>query len=91
MCSYTYIYIYNQIRKASFRRVVKEIAAEIKPGVKFQKIAIEALHEACEHYLLELFRNSNLFAIHADRKTVTAKDLQLALRMKGKIMRDTNE
>ena len=69
-------------------RLVKEVAADINPDIKFQKKAIEALQEATEHYMVELFRDSNLLAIHADRKTITPEDLQLAARIKGKRMRE---
>ena len=42
-----------------------------------------ALQEACEHYLVHLFEDSNLCAIHAKRVTIMVKDIQLARRIRG--------
>ena len=40
--------------------------------------------EAAEAYLVKLFEDSNLCAIHAKRVTIMPKDIQLARRMRGK-------
>ena len=37
-----------------------------------------ALQEACEAYLIWLFEDSNLCAIHTKRVTIMPKDIQLA-------------
>ena len=50
----------------------------IKENVRFQSIAMMALQEASEAYLVELFEDSNLCAIHAKRVTLMPKDMQLA-------------
>ena len=71
-------------RKTPFKRIVKEIGAEINPQIKFRNDAMTALQEACEHYLIDIYKNANLCAIHANRKTITCKDFQLARRIKGK-------
>ncbi len=42
-----------------------------------------ALQEAAEAYLVGLFEDSNLCAIHAKRVTIMAKDIQLARRIRG--------
>jgi len=42
-----------------------------------------ALQEAAEAYLLGLFQDAQLCAIHAKRVTVMSKDIQLALRIRG--------
>jgi histone H3 len=52
-------------------------------GLRFQSIAILALQEAAEAYLVGLFEDSNLCAIHAKRSTVMPKDMQLARRIRG--------
>jgi histone H3/H4 len=49
--------------------------------------AILALQEATEVYVTELFECSNLCAIHAKRVTLFAKDLHLALRIRGDKLR----
>ena len=74
------------IRKLPFQRVVREIAAEISlrgSSLRFQHAAIMALQEATESYLVGLFEDSNLCAIHANRVTIMPKDLQLARRLRG--------
>ena len=47
-----------------FQRLVKEIAIEMKPDVRFQSTAILALQEAAEAYLVELFDDTNTVAMH---------------------------
>ena len=42
-----------------------------------------ALQEASEAYLVSLFEDTNLAAIHAKRVTIQPKDLQLARRLRG--------
>ena len=41
--------------------------------------------EAAEAYLIGLFADSNLEAIHAKRITISAKDMQLSRRVRGEI------
>lgn len=71
------------IRKLPFQRLVREIAAEMKNDIRFQSTAILALQEASEAYLVGLFEDTNLCAIHAKRVTIMAKDIQLARRIRG--------
>ena len=71
------------IRKLPFQRMVREIAQEWKQEVRFQSQAILALQEAAEAYLVSLFEDTNLCAIHAKRVTIMSKDLQLAKRIRG--------
>ena len=78
------------IRKLPFQRLVREIASDsevIKSPlcgkVRFQSAAIMALQEATEAYLVGLFEDSNLCAIHAKRVTIMPKDIQLARRIRG--------
>jgi len=42
-----------------------------------------ALQEAAEAYLVHLFEDTNLLAIHAKRVTIMQKDMQLARRIRG--------
>jgi histone H3/H4 len=71
------------IRKLPFQRLVREIAQEFKIGLRFQSIAIEALQESTEAYLVSLLADTNLCAIHAKRVTIQAKDIQLARRLRN--------
>ncbi|VAH06634.1 unnamed protein product [Triticum turgidum subsp. durum] len=45
--------------------------------------AVSALQEAAEAYLVGLFEDTNLCAIHAKRVTIMPKDIQLARRIRG--------
>lgn len=71
------------IRRLPFQRVVREIAQKIKPDVRFQSTALLTIQEAAEEYLVGLFQDTNLCAIHAKRVTIMKKDMQLALRIRG--------
>ena len=72
------------IRKLPFQRVVREIAEQLhKPELRFQSSAVLALQEAAEAFLIGLFEDANLAAIHAKRVTITARDMQLARRIRG--------
>ena len=71
------------IRKLPFQRLVREIAQEMKFDVRFQSTAMMALQEAAEAYLVGLFEDTNLCAIHAKRVTIMPKDIQLARRIRG--------
>ena len=71
------------IRKLPFNRLVREIAQDFKTELRFQIQAIGALQEAAEAYLVGLFEDTNLCAIHAKRVTIMPKDIQLARRIRG--------
>ncbi|PIC39667.1 hypothetical protein B9Z55_011282 [Caenorhabditis nigoni] len=71
------------VRKLPFQRLVREIAQEFKTDLRFQSAAIGALQEASESYLVGLFEDTNLCAIHAKRVTIMPKDMQLARRIRG--------
>ena len=72
------------IKKLPFQRLVKEITNEVSSSpLRFQSMAILALQEASESYLIGLFEDTNLCAIHAKRVTIQPKDLQLARRIRG--------
>jgi len=51
--------------------------------LRFQSHAVLALQEAAEAYLVGLFEDTNLCAIHAKRVTIMPKDIQLARRIRG--------
>lgn len=71
------------IRKLPFQRLVREVAQEFKAELRFQSQAVLALQEAAEAYLVGLFEDTNLCAIHAKRVTIMPKDVQLARRIRG--------
>ena len=71
------------IRKAPFPRLCREIAEKLKLDVHFQSTAILAYQEASEAYLIGLFEDANLCAMHARRVTLMPKDMVLARRIRG--------
>ena len=83
----------NLIKHTPFQRLIREISQEYRicpdgPGtpsvqVRFQSTAIAALQEAAENYLVGLFEDVNLLAIHAKRVTIMPRDIRLAVRIRG--------
>jgi len=76
------------ILKLPFARLVREIAQYILPfqvgqELRWQSQAIQALQEATEAFLVHLFEDTNLCAIHGKRVTIMQKDIQLARRLRG--------
>lgn len=74
------------IRKAPFCRLVREISNEVSPEpFRYTAESLLAIQEATEDFLVHLFEDCNLCAIHAKRVTIMPKDLQLARRIRGPI------
>ena len=60
------------------REIAEEFGAQANKVYRFQSTAVLALQEASEAYLVGLFEDTNLCAIHAKRVTIMPKDIQLA-------------
>lgn len=73
------------IRKLPFQRLVREISYDFsgEEPLRYTPQAILALHVASEDYLVALFEDSYLCALHANRVTLMKKDLNLARRIRG--------
>ena len=71
------------IRRLPFQHLVREIADSFKTELRWRSSALMALQEACEAYLVRLFEDINLCAIHAKRVTIMPKDIQLACHIHG--------
>lgn len=71
------------IRKLPFQRLVREIMHDVRWDLRIQSRALQALQESAESYLVGLFEDTNMCALHAHRKTVTPKDMTLARRLRG--------
>ena len=81
------------IKRSPFQKLIREIIQEYHicpqgPGtpsmqVRFQSTATAALQEAAENFIVGLFEDVNLLAVHAKRVTVMPRDIRLALRIKG--------
>ncbi|XP_037416861.1 histone H3.2 isoform X2 [Triticum urartu] len=61
------------IRKLPFQRLVREIAQDFKTDLRFQSSAVSALQEAAEAYLVGLFEDTNLCAIHAKSAAMSGR------------------
>lgn len=73
------------IPKRSFQQYVRQIVqgnSELK-SYHFQSLAMLALQEASEHYLVGLFEDVQLCAFHAKRITIRPEDIKLARRIRG--------
>ena len=66
------------IQKLSFLRLVRELLHDEKAEMCIQASAIYDLQEASEVYLVYLFEDANLCAIHAKHVTIMPRDFQLA-------------
>ena len=81
------------IKRYPFQKLIREISQEYRvcpdgPGtpsvqVHFQSTAIAALQEAAENFIVGLFEDVTLLAVHAKRVTVIPRDIRLALQIKG--------
>ncbi|KAG9250651.1 histone-fold-containing protein [Emericellopsis atlantica] len=74
------------VSKLPFARLCREIGQACRPqGADFywQTQALQALQEAAEAYLVYLFEDANLCALHAKRVTLMRKDIVLARRIRG--------
>ena len=58
------------IRKLPFQRLVREVAQAFKNELRFQSNAVLALQEAAEAYMVGIFEDTNLAAVHARRVTI---------------------
>ena len=81
----------NLIKWTPLQKLIREISQEYRicpdgPGtpnlqVRFQSTAIAALQEAAENYIVGLFEDVNLLAIHARQVTIMPRDIRLALHI----------
>ena len=82
--------------QSSFSRVVREIHDNIAyqfnrynhgsrrmQASRWSPQAIEAIQEITEAYIVSLFEDTNLAAIHVKGVTITRKDMQLCRRLRG--------
>ncbi|KAL5270709.1 hypothetical protein ACHWQZ_G001406 [Mnemiopsis leidyi] len=75
------------IPRSPFLRLMREVINEVKQGPNLLRVqvgAVGALQEAAEAYLVGLFEDTNLCAIHAKRVTIMPRDIHLAQRLRGR-------
>uniref|UniRef100_A0A7M5X624 Core Histone H2A/H2B/H3 domain-containing protein n=1 Tax=Clytia hemisphaerica TaxID=252671 RepID=A0A7M5X624_9CNID len=69
---------FNLIPKLSFCRLIKELLCSAgAEHLRIQTIALEALQEATEDFIVRYFQDSNFCALHAGRVTLMVKDMKL--------------
>lgn len=78
-----------EIKKNAFSQLVFEITDTTFPnqGIKFSLRGLAALHVASEDFLIGLFEDSYLCALHAKRVTLMKKDINLARRLRGDLIK----
>ena len=76
------------VPRIHFSRVIRDIAFSSVGGRDFRwaSEALEAIQTAAEAYLVGLFEDANLCAMHAKRVTIMTKDLFLARRIRGELI-----
>ena len=73
-----------KIPRACFKRLVYDILKEecktraYQHDVSLKSKAIDALQEASEAYLVKIFQDAQIFAIHGNRNEIACKDIFLA-------------
>ncbi|GFP98833.1 histone h3.2, partial [Phtheirospermum japonicum] len=73
----------KQLATKAARKSAPATGDDFKTDLRFQSSVVAALQEAAEAYLVGLFEDTNLCAIHAKRVTIMPKDIQLARRIRG--------
>ena len=71
------------ITQAPFRRLVRELIQDVRKNLRIGPQAFKALQEAAEAYLVGLFEDVNLRAIHLKQVTIMPKDIQLARHIRA--------
>lgn len=72
-------------RKLRLRNLVRGTAQEMTPGLRFHSSTLKVLQQASEAYLVELFKEVNLSALHAKRVTIMPRDMLPARRVRGEV------
>lgn len=75
------------IPKAAFQRLVREITQKNKATKNFrwQSLALLALQEAAENYIVRLLEDAQMCATHGKRITIQGRDIKLARRIRGEL------
>jgi histone H3 len=73
------------IKETPFQHLVQEIVQQVsvKSDLRMQSTAILALQKAAEYFMVDVFNNTKLCALHGKHMTIMVKDLVLACRIQG--------
>ena len=71
--------------KLPFSRVVRDIILGFSSNrdIRISVVAMNALHEASESYMVHFFEDLNMLAMHAKRVTVMIRDFELQKRLRA--------
>jgi histone H3 len=75
------------IAKLPFQRLIRETAQDFRNELRFTPDALEAIQEASEIYLINIFQGTQSAAIHAGREEIQPKDMQFVKNIRN----DKNE
>lgn len=67
------------LKKTPFIRLVREIAQEMRPDIRWSSAGLEALRHGADILVTTLMEDVNMLAIHARRVTIMKKDIELAV------------
>lgn len=70
------------IPKRPFQKIIRDISQFFLTGCRFQSEALYALQEAAEAFLVGYYEDGFLCQMHAGRKTLMKKDLELVRKMR---------
>jgi len=70
------------IPKVNFERLVREICQEYKEDLRFSEGVFELLQLVVEEYIVVLCKKAYSCAIHAERTTIKAKDIDLVQELR---------
>jgi histone H3 len=72
------------IRKAPFQHLVRKLAQKGgKSNLQMQSTAVLTLQEAAEYFMIDVFSDTNMCAMHGKCVTVKVKDMVLACCIQG--------
>ncbi|XP_063872997.1 uncharacterized protein LOC135107266 [Scylla paramamosain] len=74
------------IPKLPFSRLVREILADLNRDLRIQSLALEALQESADVFLIGLLGRANMCCIHAHRVTIMPSDMKLVQEVREDYM-----
>jgi len=69
--------------RVPFRLFIREIGQEYKTGLQFSPEALDMIQTDAEYYLIDTLSAAQLSTIHAKRKMVMPKDIQMTRRVRN--------
>lgn len=70
------------IPKLAFQRLCRDIAYKQDKACRFTKEALTALQTAAEDLMVGIFEDAGLCMLHANRKTLMRKDMEMVLKLR---------